>query len=83
MTWDIYEATGDRDGTLVLIAATVEEWAAREVDAQDGLTPEEQRLTAYRWLGVLVELGDAQQSAAACESIGWRFADHLEVEACQ
>lgn len=82
VVWDIYEATGDRDATLVLITDAVREWAAREVPSQSALTPDEQRLTVYRWLSVLVELGDADQAAAACESIGWRFADHIDLEIC-
>ncbi len=73
--WDVREATDDRDGTLLLAATAVEEWAAREDGSEDVET-------AYRWLAVMVELADPEQRAAACESINRRFADHVLVEDC-
>jgi len=82
VAWDVYESTGDRDATLVLITSAVEEWAAREVPVQDQLSEEEALITAYRWLGVLEEIGTPEQSAAVCESVGFRFAGHIELDAC-
>ena len=70
--WDVRQATADPDGTLLLACSAVEEWAARETASGD-----EDVETAYRWLDVMVELADADQRAAACESIDRRFADHV------
>ena len=75
--WDVREATGDRDATLLLAATSIEEWAARETASGS-----EDVEAAYRWLGVMVELADPQQREAACQSINWRFADHVVVEDC-
>ena len=80
VVWDVYEATGDRDATLNLVAATTQRWAEREVPVQAELSDDEQVMTVYRWLDVLVEQSDAAEADAACESIGLRF--HVEVEGC-
>lgn len=78
--WDVYEVTGDRDAMLVWVSETSQVWAEREIPAQESLSEEDRRTTAYRWLDVLVERGDTQQSAAACDSIAVRF--HVEVPGC-